>query len=427
MKKKILLIATLLLIAVLFFVNGKLKNSATPIKKAPTPSQLKEEVISVYSDHYSSISTDINPNWEQETVMSEIEVEGDRVMSYSNLNYQGIDFPYTDVSTMNYLHLDYYTVDATEFKFFLIADGENAYDIAATHGIKNGQWVSIDIPIRYFSNAGRDLTEAVQFKTVGNNNLFLDNLYFWKEPTTTDANASLSNLSVNGQTIQNFNTLKTNYNIELPYGTKNLPKIIATPSNELAAIAISSEENLPGDTTVLVTAQDGITTRRYTLSFSVDPTPSEGAPNPIQNEKNVISVYSDSFNSIATNINPGWGLQKTVMTEIEINGNKVMKCSNLDYQGIEYKPTNISTMEYLHLDYYTLDTTKFKFFLITSDNEKVYDVANREGIINGKWIGVDIPLDFFFTEVPDNYNTTAIQFKTVGNNNLFLDNLYFWK
>ena len=411
---------TLLLIALMCFTLGQSQNPATG---SSVPTSLSADVLSVYSDTYTSNATNLNPSWGQATVMTEIDIDGNKAMKYANLNYQGIEYTSSDVSAMEYVHLDYYTADATAFQFFLIAGGENAYDVAATDGITTGEWVSIDIPLSFFSDAGRDLTAAIQFKIVGNNNLFLDNLYFWKEPAATGTDTSLSDLTVDGTTITGFSSSSSSYSIELPAGTVSVPTLVATTTDGDATSVITNATSLPGDSTILVTAQDGTTTNTVTVSFSIDPTPTAAALVPTSLPADVISVYSDTYTSNATNLNPGWG-QATVMTEIDIDGNKAMKYANLNYQGLEYASSDVSEMGYLHLDYYTADATAFQFFLIAG-GENAYDVAATDGITTGEWVSIDIPLSFFSDAGRD--LTAAIQFKIVGNNNLFLDNLYFWK
>ena len=312
----------------------------TPPTVAPAvPAELAVDVISVYSDSYATIATNINPNWGQATVVSEIDFAGNKVMKYANLNYQGLEYTSTDVSAKEYLHLDYYTTDATAFQLFLVAGNEQFYDVAATDVITTGQWVSLDIPLSFFADKGSDLTVATQFKTVGNNNLYLDNLYFHGAATAAP--------------------------VDTP------PTVAPAVPAELAA--------------------------------------------------DVISVYSDSYATIATNLNPNWG-QATVVSEIDFAGNKVMKYANLNYQGLEYTSTDVSAKGYLHLDYYTTDATAFQLFLVAG-NEQFYDVAATDVITAGQWVSLDIPLSFFADKGSD--LTVATQFKTVGNNNLYLDNLYF--
>ena len=70
---------------------------------------------------------------------------------------------------MGYLHLDYFTIDATALEFFLITNGgdgtdENAYDIAASESFATGQWVSLDIPLTFYSDAGQDLSKLSNSK-----------------------------------------------------------------------------------------------------------------------------------------------------------------------------------------------------------------------------------------------------------------------
>jgi len=177
----------------------------TPPTVAPAvPAELAVDVISVYSDSYATIATNINPNWGQATVVSEIDFAGNKVMKYANLNYQGLEYTSTDVSAKEYLHLDYYTTDATAFQLFLVAGNEQFYDVAATDVITTGQWVSLDIPLSFFADKGSDLTVATQFKTVGNNNLYLDNLYFHGAATPVDPA-----LECEGQTAEYAYTFET--------------------------------------------------------------------------------------------------------------------------------------------------------------------------------------------------------------------------
>jgi len=162
------------------------------------PARDASNVISVYSDTYQSIVSNLNPDWGQSTVVSEEDFSDNKVLKYENLNYQGMEYPETNVSGMEYLHFDYWTADATSFNLYLIADGENSFDVASEQGITIGQWVGVDIPLLYFENAGRDLTKAYQFKITGDGTIYLDNFYFYKSPETekpTGFTASLGEIS----------------------------------------------------------------------------------------------------------------------------------------------------------------------------------------------------------------------------------------
>ena len=77
---------------------------------APTPTKAPADVISVYSDAFTeNIATNLNPDWGQQTQTSEVDIDGNNTLEYANLNYQGLDYSTTDVSAMEYVHLDYKT------------------------------------------------------------------------------------------------------------------------------------------------------------------------------------------------------------------------------------------------------------------------------------------------------------------------------
>ena len=407
-------------------IAGLANGAATPTPEvesltvaAPTPSNDSADVISVYSDAYTSIVTNSNPNWGQGTAATEIVVDGNNTLKYAGLDYQGLDYTTTDVSAMENLHLDYYTDDATALQFFLIAGGEVAYDIAVEDGITTGQWVSLDIPMSHF--ASLVLSSAAQFKTVGNGTVYLDNMYFWKAPTAAGTDTSLSDLTVDASTISGFASLATSYSVVLPAGTSVVPTVTAATTDAGASAVVTAASSLPGDTTIAVTAADGVTTSTITVSFTIDPTPTVAAPTPSNDSADVISVYSDAFTSIVTDTAPAWG-QSTVVSQIDVAGDNALQYAGLNYQGMIYPATDVSTMEYLHVDYYTEDATSLQLYLIAG-GEVAYDISATDGITTGQWVGVDIPMSTYAALTL----TAANQFKTTGNGTVWLDNLYFWK
>ena len=155
---------------------------ATPTVAAPVPTALDGEVLSVFSETYTNIAgTDLNPNWGQNTQVTQVSIAGNNTLKYAGLNYQGIQFANpVNTTGMAYLHLDYYTANSTSLKVFLISSGpvEKSFTLPVpTNNTVNG-WKSIDIPLSVFSPV--DLTKIIQFKFDGNGDIFLDNLYFHK-------------------------------------------------------------------------------------------------------------------------------------------------------------------------------------------------------------------------------------------------------
>ncbi len=82
--------------------------------------------------------------------------------------------------------------------------------------------------------------------------------------------ATLSNLTVNGTTVTGFASSVFNYNVVLPIGTTVVPTIVATTSQASPASAVvTNATSLPGTTSILVTAQNGVNTNTYTINFTV--------------------------------------------------------------------------------------------------------------------------------------------------------------
>ncbi|GFP74474.1 PA14 domain-containing protein [Clostridium fungisolvens] len=82
--------------------------------------------------------------------------------------------------------------------------------------------------------------------------------------------AALSDLKVGGATITGFDENTTTYNIELPAGTTAVPEINAVVKDSGKAVAVVTKpEALPGTAKIVVTAEDGVTIKTYTINFTV--------------------------------------------------------------------------------------------------------------------------------------------------------------
>ncbi|MGN1247229.1 MAG: cadherin-like beta sandwich domain-containing protein [Paludibacteraceae bacterium] len=88
------------------------------------------------------------------------------------------------------------------------------------------------------------------------------------QPAAKD-DATLADLTVNGNTVEGFHADSLNYTVELPYGTTEIPVVAATASSDNATVAVTQAAAVDGTATVVVTAEDGTTTRTYTISFTL--------------------------------------------------------------------------------------------------------------------------------------------------------------
>jgi PKD repeat protein len=386
----------------------------------PSPHQ-DEDVISIYSeDHPNVPNTNYNPNWGQSTIVTvDYLAAGNKTLRYESLNYQGTEYSNQDVSLYENLHVDFWTPNSTNLSIFLISPGaETFYELP----VSLEEWVSVDIPLSHFVPPV-NLANVFQFKVVGNGTVYFDNLYFWKNPTASGEDATLSDLQVDEETIPGFAPGTLNYEYELPFGTIEVPEVSATATNQNATVVIIPAVSLPGTTEVVVTSEDSTNTLTYNVNFTVmSPEPSTVPPLPPHAAEDVISIYSDAYTNVdGTNFNPFWGQQTVVTLDYVVAGNNTLRYQNLNFQGTELVNLDVSEYDYFHLDFWTSNATSLTFYLISpGPQEKGFTLdINPE-----TWESVDIPLSYF---VPPVNLSDIFQFKVEGNGDVWFDNWYFWQ
>ncbi|RME97211.1 MAG: hypothetical protein D6772_10735 [Bacteroidetes bacterium] len=170
-----------------------------PTTPAPTPTQPADKVISIYSNAYTNEPLDfINGFWQGSTTLSEeIQIAGDDVIRYSQLNFVGIQFtnPVIDITAMTHVHLDIWTPDPTDppadFKVLLFnvgpdlqfGTGDDAqHELAITAPtLQSGTWVSLDLPLSAFTGltSRSHLAQIVLSGSISS--VFVDNIYFYDD------------------------------------------------------------------------------------------------------------------------------------------------------------------------------------------------------------------------------------------------------
>ncbi len=416
----------------------KVPTTATePTVAAPVPTQDAADVVSIYSDTYTDLAgTNFNPGWGQSTVVTTEDISGNEMMKYASFNYQGTQLAENqDLSLMEFMHIDIWTADATVVKVTPISatTGEFLYELTP---LAQGSWNSYDIPVGDFT--GVSMADIHQLKFDGQagvspSNIYLDSIYFYKTPTASGSDATLSDLQVDGTTVSGFSPNVLSYSIELPNGTTVVPTVTATTTDANATEVITDATELPGTTSVVVTAEDDVTILTYSVNFTLaDPVPTVGAPTPTHDEvnDNVFSIYSDSYTNLAnTNFNPNWGQSTQVFVDEQIDGNNTLVYSNFNYQGTNLgsadgSPQDFTGHDYFHMDFWTSDASAINFFLIS---QSTGEISYPLSITQEQWVSVDIPLSHF-TDA-GMVLTDIYQFKLDGGDGsvtAYLDNWYFW-
>jgi len=164
-----------------------------PTASAPTPpARQSSTVVSIFSDAYTSVAdVNMNPDWGQMwqgSGYNELDLNGDKITHYSKISYQGVQYAKTDISSMEYLHIDAWTANLNQLKTFLIREpgDANPREVAVVKDLKKDEWTSLDIPLTEWTSQGITLGDLFQFKFEGVDqwaqaDVFLDNIYFWKD------------------------------------------------------------------------------------------------------------------------------------------------------------------------------------------------------------------------------------------------------
>lgn len=195
--------------------------AAAPTVAAPAPTANASEILSIFSDVYTNLAgTNFNPNWGQTTKTTQVPIAGNNTLKYEGLTYQGtnlgsIDGTSQNLTTMKYMHLDYWTPDATlPLKVTLVSKttGEKAYTCSPL--IKD-TWVSVEIPLTHFTGLGLGVSDIYQLKMEGNGTVYngtwyLDNIFFSSGSMTAIAHPKSARVDVYPNPVKNDLYITTN-------------------------------------------------------------------------------------------------------------------------------------------------------------------------------------------------------------------------
>ncbi|MBO0355378.1 hypothetical protein J0656_15255 [Muricauda ruestringensis] len=173
--------------------------TSEPTAPATDPNIDPTEVISLFSDVYTNVTVDTwRTDWSNAT-LEDIEIDGNAVKKYSELNVAGIEATSNpiDATGMTHFRTDIWTGDATEFRIKLVDFGaDGAYDGGddVEHEIvfeapTQQEWVSLDIPLSDFTGltTKEHIAQLLFISTPsGANTVFVDNVFFYNEAGVSD-------------------------------------------------------------------------------------------------------------------------------------------------------------------------------------------------------------------------------------------------
>ena len=184
-----------------YFYRGSAE--VVPTVAAPAPTADPGDVISLFSNVYTDVTVDTwSAGWDVAD-LTDMQIAGDDVKKYSNLVYAGIEFTSVpiDASAMTHFHMDIWTPDQTadpaSFRVKLVdfgADGaygggddvehEIPINSSSTPALESEKWIGIDLPLASFTNLTTRGHLAQMVLSSDPNTVYIDNVYFYKTPST---------------------------------------------------------------------------------------------------------------------------------------------------------------------------------------------------------------------------------------------------
>lgn len=384
--------------------------TAPPVA-ATTPTKAAEDVISVFSDAYTNVAgTNFYPNWGQSTQYTQYSAAGNQTLKYSNLNYQGNQFASAiNASSMEYLHIDIWTINCTSFQVFLISPGvEQAVTLTPTFL----GWNSFDIPLTSYTTPNK--SNIIQFKYVGTtgSTVYLDNIYFWKAPAGTFtyyADTDNDGYGAGAAVLLTAETAPTGYSVN------------NTDCND------SSAAMNPGATEIadgLDNDCDGAIDEGFPPSTAA-PTP------PARNAWDVVSLFSGAYDNVTLNELPtSWSQLAVAPFTVEtIAGNATWKFGG-EFLGMVTNygnGINLSQMTTMHIDYWTPDNKIMIAKIVnTIDGGEGLTIV-QDPVVTGTWRSVDIPMSQFGASLNKSKITQILLDPQLGGSTVYVDNFYFYR
>jgi hypothetical protein len=165
-----------------------------PQTGAPAPTVAAANVISMFSNAYTSVAVDTwSTSWDLADVAS-VQVAGNDTKKYTNLVYAAVEFTGThviDATAMTHFHLDVWAPTGTTFKVKLVDFGANGsygggddkeheltFSSGSTPAFSVGAWSSLEIPLSSFVNLTTRAHLAQLILSGDMGTVYVDNVYF---------------------------------------------------------------------------------------------------------------------------------------------------------------------------------------------------------------------------------------------------------
>lgn len=165
--------------------------------------------------------------------------------------------------------------------------------------------------------------------------------------------------------------------------------------------------------------------------------PTTSAPSPTEDQGNVISLFSDSYNNVNVDT---WSAvwDDALVQDFMVGSDTMKKYTELLFAGIEFRTTTVDAtdMTHFHIDIWTPDPTSsasFKIKLVDfgsngtsggGDDSEHEITLTSSTLRTGLWVSADIALSDF-TNLTDRSNLAQL-IVSGSLDTVYLDNIYFY-
>lgn len=164
-----------------------------PTEASPVPPVRNvPDVVSIFSDAYDDVTLNELPTTWSDGAFEAVTLHSDNMWKIAAAEFIGIVTNYgsgIDVSQMEYMHIDYWVpdVETTELNVKIVNTVDGGEDIASLGTTVGGSWQSVDIPMTEFDQGNlankEKITQILIDPAARIDILYVDNFYFWKEPS----------------------------------------------------------------------------------------------------------------------------------------------------------------------------------------------------------------------------------------------------
>ena len=161
----------------------------------------------------------------------------------------------------------------------------------------------------------------------------------------------------------------------------------------------------------------------------VVPAPTVAAPTPpVRVATDVISIFSNAYSNVPlAELPTDWS--QTTFTALQIQGNNTWKSVG-EFLGMVTNYAsgiNLTSMEKMHIDYWTPDANPIGVKIVNTLTTPVSDAFAFLGTttVTGSWQSVDINMSAF--TLTDKTKITQLLIDPTGPATVYIDNFYFWK